>query len=194
MDPDLMKSLHLEGNPRRDQFRRVRERIAAAAGCHTIAGNIRIINPELLTPEAATLVPADIPVKAGVTNCCLIDRGRKLSLKVGLNSVGRLPDNDVVIDDATVSRRHCAVVIHSDLSVELHDVASKNGTLLNGKKIGGPSLLQDGDEITLCERRLKFSITPIPRTSNSVSPAVSDQSPSSSWSGDHTQAGLSKIS
>jgi pSer/pThr/pTyr-binding forkhead associated (FHA) protein len=45
---------------------------------------------------------------------------------------------------------------------ELHDVASKNGTLLNGKKIPGPSRLQSGDQITLCGRRLTFHIAELP--------------------------------
>jgi pSer/pThr/pTyr-binding forkhead associated (FHA) protein len=79
-------------------------------------------------------------------------------LHLGMNSVGRLPDNDVVIRDECVSRRHCAVVIHHDLRCELHDVASKNGTLLNGKKIPNPTKIQSGDQITLCNRRLTFHV------------------------------------
>jgi pSer/pThr/pTyr-binding forkhead associated (FHA) protein len=86
----------------------------------------------------------------------LLDRGRQVALKVGLNSIGRLPDNDVVIDDATVSRRHCAIVVHSDLTTEIHDVASKNGTTVNGQKIAGPTRLRDGDEIGLSDRQLTF--------------------------------------
>jgi pSer/pThr/pTyr-binding forkhead associated (FHA) protein len=78
---------------------------------------------------------------------------------MGMNSVGRLPDNDVVIRDECVSRRHCAVVIHHDLRCEIHDVASKNGTILNGKKIPNPSRIQSGDQITLCNRRLTFHIS-----------------------------------
>ena len=39
---------------------------------------------------------------------------------------------------------------------EVHDVASKNGTVLNGKKITGPTKLQPGDQITLCTRKLTF--------------------------------------
>ena len=114
-----------------------------------------------------------------------MDRGRKLPVKIGMNSVGRLPDNDVVIDDPTVSRRHCAVVVHSDLSIELHDVASKNGTLLNGRKINGPTRLKDGDEITLCERRLQFLVV-VDQKSPSVSISKSP-SPAPSWSGENTQ-------
>jgi hypothetical protein len=183
MDPDLMKSIHLEGNPRRDMFRQVRERIAAAAGSHTVAGEVRL-RPSAQSPEQLTLVPAEVPVKQGGIPCWIMDRGRKLPLKIGMNSVGRLPDNDVVIDDATVSRRHCAILVHSDLTFELHDVASKNGTLLNNRKIAGPTQLKDGDEITLCERRLIFLVVAGGQKSVSIQPAVSQ-----SWSGEHTQVG-----
>ena len=81
------------------------------------------------TANFKTLAPGEVPVKQAGVHCWLLDRGRQIPLKVGLNSVGRLPDNDIVIDDATVSRRHCAIVVHSDLTIEIHDVASKNGTL-----------------------------------------------------------------
>jgi FHA domain len=154
VDPRLL-SVHLEGNPRRDAFRAARGRVEHAAGGHTLAGELRLsLGAE--HRELKTLAPSDVPVKAGGVQCWLLDRGRQLPLKVGLNSVGRLPDNDVVIDDATVSRRHCAIVVHSDMSIEIHDVASKNGTLINGKKLAGPTRLRDGDEIGLSERRLTF--------------------------------------
>src|SRR5262245_56946551 len=106
--------------------------------------------------EMRTLAPGDVPVKPGGTHCWLLDRGRQVPLKVGLNSIGRLPDNDVVIDDATVSRRHCAIVVHSDLTIEIHDVASKNGTTVNGHKILGPTRLRDNDEIGLSDHKLTF--------------------------------------
>ena len=61
------------------------------------------------------------------------------TFKVGLNTVGRMPDNDVVVQDAYVSRRHCAIVVHTGDRCEVHDIASKNGTYLNGHKISGPT-------------------------------------------------------
>jgi pSer/pThr/pTyr-binding forkhead associated (FHA) protein len=70
--------------------------------------------------------------------------------------VGRAPDNDVVISDAYVSRRQCAILVHAGDGCELHDVASKNGTFLNGQKLDGPTLLHDGDEIRMCDRQLVF--------------------------------------
>lgn len=154
MDQRLL-SVHLEGNPRRDAFRAARGRVEFAAGGHTLAGEIRLpLGSE--NREMKTLAPSEVPVKEGGTHCWLLDRGRQVALKVGLNSIGRLPDNDVVIDDATVSRRHCAIVVHSDLTIEVHDVASKNGTTVNGKKIQGSFRLRDGDEIGLSERHLTF--------------------------------------
>ena len=104
-----------------------------------------------------TLDPGDVPfVKPGGPVCWLLDRGKHIPLRVGMNTIGRLPDNDIVLDDPTVSRRHCAVMVHSDLSCELHDVASKNGTTINGRKIQGPTRLRDGDEICLSEKKLSF--------------------------------------
>ena len=153
MDPRLL-SVHLEGNPRRDAFRVARGRVEHAVGSHTLAGDVRLPLGE--SRDLRTLAPIDVPVKPAGHHCWLLDRGRQISLKVGLNSVGRLPDNDVVIDDATVSRRHCAILVHSDLTCEVHDVASKNGTTVNDRKIQGPTRLRDGDEIGLSERKLSF--------------------------------------
>ena len=157
-DPRL-HSLHLEGQPRRDTFRAAREALQAACGSQTMAGDLRLLDDEGL--NASTLAaPAGGPgnLVAGRFTFYLKDGVNVYPLHLGMNSVGRLPDNDVVVRDECVSRRHCAIVIHSDLRCELHDVASKNGTLLNGKKIPAPTRLQSGDQITLCNRRLTFHI------------------------------------
>jgi pSer/pThr/pTyr-binding forkhead associated (FHA) protein len=158
-DPRL-HSLHLEGQPRRDQFRVARQAIQAACGSHTLAGDVRVlVSDEQLDSSTIAVPPGGLPpAQAGRFTFYLKDGSNVYPLHVGLNSVGRLPDNDVVIRDECVSRRHCAVLVHSDLRCELHDVASKNGTLLNGKKIGGPSRLQSGDQIILCNRKLFFHI------------------------------------
>ncbi|MDB5305896.1 MAG: embR 1 [Gemmataceae bacterium] len=156
-DPRL-QSLHLEGQPRRDQFRAARQAIQAACGSQTIAGDLRLLSPEVPL-NAPTVDPTAGGPQGGRFTFYLKDGPDVYPLRLGLNSVGRLPDNDVVIRDECVSRRHCAILVHSDLRCELHDVASKNGTLLNGKKIGGPTRLQSGDQILLCNRKLTFHVT-----------------------------------
>jgi hypothetical protein len=158
-DPRL-HSLHLEGQPRRELFRAARQAIQASCGSQTLAGDLRMLDDEERLGASTVAVPPGVAPPAGTGRFAfyLKDGANVYPLHLGLNSVGRLPDNDVVVRDECVSRRHCAVVIHHDLRCELHDVASKNGTLLNGKKIPGPTRLQSGDQITLCGRRLTFHI------------------------------------
>ena len=157
-DPRL-QSLHLENQPRRDQFRAARQVVQAACGVHTLVSDpARPPVPDERL-DAPTVTPPDAPAIAGRFAFYLKDGGNVYPLHLGMNSVGRLPDNDVVIRDECVSRRHCAVVVHSDLRCEVYDVASKNGTLVNGKKIGGPTRLQSGDALLLCNHRLTFHVT-----------------------------------
>ena len=90
------------------------------------------------------------------TQYCIQDGDKVTTLRVGVNTVGRLPENQVVIRDECVSRRHCAIVVHRSGLCELHDVASKNGTVLNGMKIHAPAKLHPGDKIALCSRQIVF--------------------------------------
>jgi hypothetical protein len=153
-DPRL-HSLHLEGQPRREQFRSARQAIQEACGSQTLGGDIPSHEDARL--NAPTLGAAG--AAATRFTFYLKDGTNVYPLHVGMNSIGRLPDNDVVIRDECVSRRHCAIVIHCDLRCVLHDVASKNGTVLNGKKIPEPTRLQTGDRITLCNRQFTFHIS-----------------------------------
>ena len=156
-DPRL-HSLHLEGQPRRYTFRAARQALQAACGSHTVAGDVRQLDDDHLGASTLAAPAPVVSLIAGRFAYYLKDGTNVYPLHLGMNSVGRLPDNDVVVRDECVSRRHCAILIHSDMRCELHDVASKNGTVLNGKKIPAPTRLQSGDQITLCNRRLTFHI------------------------------------
>lgn len=68
------------------------------------------------------------------------------TLSQPITSIGRWEDNDVVIEDRWVSRYHVEVHHDSDQYV-VHDLGSKNGTLINGQRITAPTVLADGDEI-----------------------------------------------
>ncbi len=158
-DPRLL-SIHLEGQPRRDQFRAARDVLRGACGLGTLAGDARLLGPDDRLDGATLDAPPDhFPHLGGLPLTAYLKDGANVyPLHLGMNSVGRLPDNDVVIRDDCVSRRHCAVVVHSDFRCELHDVASKNGTLLNGAKLSGPTRLQSGDQLLLCTRKLTFVV------------------------------------
>src|SRR5579863_4120906 len=49
-------------------------------------------------------------------------------------TIGREPNNDIVIDHPAVSRHHCRIILQGD-TYFTEDLNSTNGTLVNGKKI-----------------------------------------------------------
>ena len=152
VDPRL-NSVHLDF-PRRDHYRRAREGLLEARGWQTLAaeqkdGASPSDRPHTVVQNARDPAPAALKF-------WLMDKDSIYPLKVGLNTVGRSPDNDVVIQDGYVSRRHCAILVHVGKGAELHDTASKNGTYLNGSRLSGPVRLHSGDEIRMCDCNLVF--------------------------------------
>ncbi len=67
--------------------------------------------------------------------------------------VGRGEDMDILIDNASVSRRQAEIRRESEGWV-VEDLGSSNGTFLHGQKIEGPQAIMAGDEIGVG----KFSI------------------------------------
>jgi hypothetical protein len=62
-------------------------------------------------------------------------------------TVGRVAGCDIVINDAKASRRHARFVVESGV-VEIEDLGSSNGTLLNSKPVTR-RLLRDGDQVQI---------------------------------------------
>src|SRR5690606_38431755 len=82
--------------------------------------------------------------------------GKMFKLTDGETVVGRSQRADIRIDDDSISRLHVKVRLHGT-SVELEDLGSSNGTLVNGERIN-VSQLRDGDKIRLGETTiLKFT-------------------------------------
>jgi predicted component of type VI protein secretion system len=72
-------------------------------------------------------------------------------------TVGRLPDNDVRIDNPAVSGHHSLLInILNDSFLE--DLSSTNGTYVNGK-LTKKHALQHGDVITVGHHQLRFADT-----------------------------------
>jgi len=69
-------------------------------------------------------------------------------------TVGRSPENAVVIDNPGVSRHHCKVEKRGDVCV-VADLSSNNGTFLNGKKVDVANL-NNGDEIAVGKHIIQF--------------------------------------
>ena len=69
-------------------------------------------------------------------------------------TVGRKPDNDIVIDNPTVSGHHCKIQLVGD-TFYVEDLNSSNGVFLNAKKIM-KSGLKNNDVIGVAKHVLKF--------------------------------------
>ena len=77
-------------------------------------------------------------------------------------TIGRLPDNDVRIDNPAVSGHHSLIInILNDSFLE--DLNSTNGTYVNGKLIKKHAL-QHSDVITIGHHQLRFSDQQAPET------------------------------
>ena len=68
--------------------------------------------------------------------------------------IGRGPENEVFLDDVTVSRRH-AVLVHRDDGYYIDDEESLNGTYVNRRRVESAKL-EDGDEVQIGKYRLTF--------------------------------------
>jgi hypothetical protein len=117
-------------------------------------------------------------------------------------ALGRRDDNDVVIDDPQISRRH-ASLSREEGEFVLRDLGSANGTFLNAVRITEPHALREGDAVGLGSAvLLSFSITGALDKTMVVSgtkirkemakrgvafpgaaPPVAGPSPQTSWSG-----------
>jgi len=77
----------------------------------------------------------------------LIVGERRIALLDGENIIGRDPDASVCLDFATVSRRHARLLVTSTGAV-LEDLASKNGTSVDGIPLTASQPLRNGQEFT----------------------------------------------
>ncbi len=74
-------------------------------------------------------------------------------------SIGRTPDNDVILTDPGVSRHHAYIRVRGQ-EAWLYDRGSANGTWLNGERITEPRLLKPGDRIQVGNVTLEMAYLP----------------------------------
>lgn len=72
----------------------------------------------------------------------------RFPLREGETTIGRSPYCSIVVPSATASREHAAVVVQGQ-AVELVDLGSRNGTLVNRATVREPCTLNVGDIIQI---------------------------------------------
>lgn len=85
---------------------------------------------------------------------------RTLQLRLGVNRIGRLPENEFQIEHTTVSSHHGEVVVTNE-GVYYRDCESTNGSFLNGQSVTEPVWLQAGQELKLGDVELLVESTEI---------------------------------
>lgn len=81
--------------------------------------------------------------------------GQRLMLAPGSTVFGRHGECDVVLPDATVSRRHTEIR-RDEADVILSDLGSLNGSYVNGQPVE-TAVLADGDDISVGVFRFTFN-------------------------------------
>jgi EAL domain-containing protein (putative c-di-GMP-specific phosphodiesterase class I) len=78
--------------------------------------------------------------------------------------IGRHPDQDLTLDSSAVSGRHAELRAATGELLEIADLGSTNGTLLNGEPLSGIGPLQEGDIVQLATLEFRLGILGPSRT------------------------------
>src|SRR5207249_8149729 len=115
MSDPRFNSVHLPA-PRREDYRRARGELFQACGNRTL-----YVDKNKAPSSSHTLHQNEADEPPDDADFWLMDKEFFYPLKIGLNTLGRSPDNDVVVPDEFISRRHCTIVVHlNNGRCELH--------------------------------------------------------------------------
>ena len=104
--------------------------------------------PRFMTEaQASVREPVLEGVSAGI-------EGRRSSLRAGRQTIGRAGNNDIVVDDLSVSASH-AWIINQQGHYVIMNTLSTNGTFVNDKRIHEESL-KHGDRVRLGQAEFVF--------------------------------------
>jgi pSer/pThr/pTyr-binding forkhead associated (FHA) protein len=163
---EAVPHLELEQAVEPDLSQKDAEVFVASAPPADAAGGVVEETPLSVPPPAApTVAPEPVPpaptpsIRGPIPEVFLFLGDKQLgtfSLAKGELTIGRNPTNDILIDNAGVSRRH-AVIKMSGERVTVEDLGSANGTFVSGQKITSHEL-KDGNEIQVLKHRLVFRV------------------------------------
>jgi predicted component of type VI protein secretion system len=77
--------------------------------------------------------------------------GKTFPLEGDVLTIGREAGNQIVINDAEVSRKHTQLVFQGGKFI-ITDLGSTNGTFVNGQRLTGQHVLQPGEVVSLGEQ------------------------------------------
>lgn len=110
------------------------------------------VQPSQPAPPSPAFFPAAPQAVAtpGTVALWLADTqtGQRYDLQADVTTIGRAPDNNIVLSDTTVSGSHAEIRCESGQYV-LFDKNSRNGSFVNGRRITVPNLVKPGWRIAI---------------------------------------------
>ncbi|MFG1795954.1 BTAD domain-containing putative transcriptional regulator [Nocardia sp. NPDC049149] len=101
-----------------------------------------------------------VDLNSGGPTALLRERsGTTYAITGTITRIGRLPDNDVVLEHGKVSRHHAAI-LHNGITYLVKDLLSSNGVFVEGMRIVDTVALTDGATIRIGEYELVFMLVP----------------------------------
>ncbi|MDT5112200.1 MAG: family transcriptional regulator, regulator of embCAB operon [Mycobacterium sp.] len=155
-----------------DAYRRLKTALSEDLGIDpgpTVRGlHGRILRQEVLDVRRAAITAAASTLgrRTTATGRAAVARLHALSGQVypltgAATRIGRFADNDVVLDDAEVSRHH-AVVSDTGTGFVITDLRSANGVHVQDRRIRGSVALADRDRIRICHHEFVFELSTEP--------------------------------
>jgi predicted component of type VI protein secretion system len=87
--------------------------------------------------------------------------GETIAIRRGKLLIGREEDCHLRPESEFVSRHHCVLLL-DDYTLRIRDLGSKNGTFVNGRKVGsGETILLHDDTISIGEMIGQIDLTPV---------------------------------
>jgi len=106
------------------------------------------------TPAVELIARVSLGDKVQAVPLLLVPGGKRVS-------VGRVRDNELALDDASVSKIHAALTMNIQGTLLVADTGSTNGTFINGRRIsyGEARQIEDGDVVGFGDVEVRFKKT-----------------------------------
>jgi pSer/pThr/pTyr-binding forkhead associated (FHA) protein len=114
--------------------------------------------------------------------------GETIAIRRGKLLIGREEDCHLRPESEFVSRHHCVLLL-DDYTLRIRDLGSKNGTFVNGRRVGsGETILLHDDTISIGEMIGQIDLTPEAVPVDPTAPPA-EQHRTGVFDGDTVQAG-----
>jgi DNA-binding SARP family transcriptional activator len=145
------------------QVRRILdEELGVSPGRALVELERKILNQEPVGPrpqppaDSLRVAPTVARDPQRLTGRLRLDDGRLITIGVSGLKIGRMADNDLVLDDVEVSRYH-AKISQTTVGLIIRDLDSTNGVIVDGERIDRAMLLEDAATIQIGSTTMSFT-------------------------------------